>query len=67
MRAYRTIRFVEFPDVADIKADARKSSVGRLAGDESTYSRNTASKRRVRRAMKRRDRQNTDAFFKGDE
>lgn len=30
MRAYKNIKFVEFPDVADIQCDGRKSSTGRL-------------------------------------
>lgn len=30
MRAYMTMRFAEFPDIADIKAEGRASHVGRL-------------------------------------
>lgn len=56
VRAYRTIRFIEYPDVADIQSQARKSSVGRL--DERGYIRNTERKRAIRRMLKRRDKAN---------
>jgi hypothetical protein len=34
MRAYKNIKFVECPDVADIQCDGRKSCVGRLKPGE---------------------------------
>jgi hypothetical protein len=36
MRAYQTIRFIEGPDIADIKQQARKTSVGKIPRGE-TY------------------------------
>jgi hypothetical protein len=54
MRPYKTIRLIEGPDVADIKSEGRKSSVGRL--DQRGYFKNRASKRATRRAMKKADR-----------
>jgi len=46
----------EFPDVHDIQAGARKSSVGRLpekGGDYKGYIRSSKTKRALRRALKR--------------
>lgn len=37
MKPYQTIKFVEYPDVADIQQDGRKSSVGRLKVGEEYY------------------------------
>jgi len=53
MRAYRTLRFGQHPDVADIQADGRKSSVG-----GKNYLRNTKRKAATRRTLKRRDKAN---------
>jgi len=52
MKAYETIRFIEFPDVGDIREQGRKSCVG---GKERGYSRK-ASKNATRRRLKRSDR-----------
>lgn len=57
MRPYRTIKLTEMPDIHDLKVEARKSSIGRLDDDESTYNRRSKLKRQLRRQMKRRDKQ----------
>lgn len=58
MRAYRTIRLTECPDVADIRAEGRRSRVGRL--DAKSYCR-PAQKRKIRRTLKRRDKSRCDS------
>jgi hypothetical protein len=58
MKPYRTIRLTEQPDVADIQAEGRKSSVGRFAekgGDFKPYTRNASARKAVRRALKKAD------------
>ena len=35
MKAYQNIRFIDRPDIADIKTQGRKSSVGRIRRGES--------------------------------
>jgi len=57
MRAYQTIKFILGPDVADIQADGRKSSIGRFrekGGDYKPYSRSD-NKKKTRRYLKRSD------------
>ena len=54
MRAYSTYRLIEFPDVADIKNEARRSCVGR--NDSRGYIRDKRRKRSIRRYIKRADR-----------
>lgn len=53
MRAYRTIKLTEYPDVGDIRREGRHSSVGRVRGERG-YVRSNA-KRVARRNLKRRD------------
>lgn len=58
MRAYRNIKFIELADVADIQQHGRKSSVGRCIDngrDYRGYIKNTEYKKRLRRALKKRD------------
>lgn len=55
MKPYRTQKLTEFPDIHDLKAEARKSSVGMSVEDESTYNRKSKLKRQLRRQMKRAD------------
>lgn len=69
MRPYNNIRLSEFPDVADIHCEGRKSSVGRLRrGETADYKTlkvvhndrgyvSSASKKAARRYLKRIDRQ----------
>lgn len=53
MHPYSTFRLIEFPDVADIKLEARSSRTGRY--DERGYVRRASVKRTTRRALKRSD------------
>lgn len=58
MRPYENYRFIEQPDVADIREQGRASHVGKFpgkGGDYRGYCR-PAGKRATRRAMKRGDR-----------
>jgi hypothetical protein len=60
MRPYNNIRLNEFPDISDIQAEGRQSNVGRVytpEGEYKSYTRNPDSRRAVRRALKRRDKQ----------
>lgn len=61
MRAYETKRFTEWPDVGDIRCEARKSITGRLKRDHG-YMKNKEAKAATRRSMKRSDK----AKFKED-
>lgn len=57
MKAYETIKFEEFPDVADIQADGRKSSIGKFPsknGEYKPYIR-SSNKKKVRRYLKHKD------------
>jgi hypothetical protein len=78
MRAYETIRFVEGPDVEDIRVQGRKTSVGRIpvgkargygsvpekiVRSERGYNR-PAYKARIRRTMKRIDRARVARFIR---
>lgn len=64
MRAYETIKFTERPDVADIRSEGRKSSVGKLRhGGGRGYCKPVA-KRRVRRALKRADKVRASRIWK---
>lgn len=65
MRAYRNIRFIEGPDVADIQEQGRKSIVGRL--DEKSYFRKPEHKAKVRRLLKRQDRMKQYRIDRRDE
>jgi hypothetical protein len=58
MKAYENIPWIEYPDVADIQSQARKSSVGRFrrkGGDFKGYIRRVANKAQTRRYLKRKD------------
>lgn len=58
MKPYENISFIEFPDVADIQSQARKSSVGRFrrkGGDYKGYIRRVNNKKQTRRYLKRKD------------
>ena len=57
MRPYQTRKLEEFPDCGDIRAEGRKSAVGRLRGKGGYYraSINAKSKRETRRYLKRAD------------
>jgi hypothetical protein len=58
MKPYRTIKLIEFPDIADIQAQGRKSSVGRLpekGGDFKPYVRSAKCRASARRALKKAD------------
>lgn len=67
MRPYKYYKFAEYPDVMDIQRDGRKSRVGRLEGDESTYGRNTERKKKIRRALKRRDKRKSEEDYADEE
>lgn len=57
MKPYQTKKLIEFPDVADIRANGRKSSVGKLggkSGDNRPYCR-SKKRKAIRRALKRAD------------
>jgi hypothetical protein len=54
MKPYTTMRLIEFPDVADIKLEARQSRCGRT--DEHGYCRRPSVKHSTRRYLKRADR-----------
>jgi len=54
MRAYQTIKFIEFPDVVDIRSEGRASHVGRIKRGRG-YNR-PRSKAASRRYLKRADR-----------
>ena len=60
MRAYRNIRFIEGPDVADIQSQGRKSIVGRIKRGRGYCA--PVSKAATRRYLKRVDRA-LDACF----
>lgn len=60
MRAYKNIRFIDGPDIADIRSQGRKSSVGR--NDEKNYTRVPHFKATIRRVLKRRDRASENRF-----
>lgn len=58
MHPYEHKKLEEYPDVADIQEEARRSRVGRLptkSGQYKSYTRNSRSKRAVRRSLKRAD------------
>lgn len=58
MRPYETFKLTEQPDIADIRREARHSRVGRNqepSGDYKPYLRNSDTKKKVRRTLKRRD------------
>jgi hypothetical protein len=57
MKPYQTRKLIEGPDVADIQAEGRHSSVGRLpgkSGDYRPYCRG-ANRKTIRRQLKRAD------------
>jgi hypothetical protein len=57
MKPYQTIKLTECPDIADIQADGRHSSVGKLpnkTGEYRPYCR-SAHRKAVRRHLKRAD------------
>jgi hypothetical protein len=59
MHPYETIKLTERPNVADVKDEGRKSSVGKLpsrSGEFKPYTRNPRRRRAVRRSLKRADR-----------
>jgi len=51
MRPYQYIKLEEYPDVADIQSEGRKTAIG---GKD--YFRKKVSKRQARRYLKRQDR-----------
>lgn len=57
MKPYQTNKLTEFPDVADIQADGRKSCAGKFAGKSGDYRPYSRSKNRksTRRGLKRAD------------
>lgn len=58
MKAYKTIRFTEAPDIGDIKEEGRASHVGKLAGrsgEYRPYTRSASARRATRRTLKRAD------------
>ena len=60
MKPYKNIKLEEFPDVADIQFEARKSSVGSLrrkSGEFRGIVKNKLNKKQQRRYWKRRNRQ----------
>jgi len=54
MRPYMHLRLEQFPDVADLKAEGRKTRVGRLDGR--SMFRRVSTKHANRRRLKRIDR-----------
>lgn len=63
MRAYHNIRFIEHPDIGDIQSQGRASHVGKIpekCGVFKPYIRNSASRRSIRRYLKRVDRRLQD-------
>jgi hypothetical protein len=60
MKAYANIRFEQYPDIADIKAEGRKSAVGRIGRGRGYAS--GFSKAQTRRYLKRVNRA-SDARF----
>jgi hypothetical protein len=63
MKPYQTIKLIEYPDIADIKSDGRKSSVGRVddGRDYHGYCRSKhkkISRRHMKRSDKARSRKN---------
>jgi hypothetical protein len=69
MRAYETIRFTEWADVADILAEGRKSCAGRLPGRGGDFRPIARGRRKAatRRTLKRRDRARVAAAARRDE
>jgi hypothetical protein len=62
MRAYQNSRFIEGPDVADIREQGRASHVGKLperCGVFKPYFRNAEARRATRRSLKRADKNKT--------
>jgi hypothetical protein len=62
MRPYENYRFVDGPDVGDIKAEGRASHVGRLperCGVYKSYIRKATNRKAVRRYLKRSDKAQT--------
>jgi hypothetical protein len=53
MRAYKNIRFTEFPDVGDICNEGRASHVGKLPGKSGDYRPYKIRRRATRRYLKR--------------
>lgn len=65
MRAYFHRRFIEGPDVADIKSEGRASHVGRFAqkdGSFKSYTRRPQIRRGIRRYLKHQDNRRIDRF-----
>jgi hypothetical protein len=59
MLPYKTLRLEQWPDVADVRREARASRVGKL--DHHTYNDRPARKAAIRRTLKRRDRARLEA------
>jgi hypothetical protein len=57
MRPYRHQRLEEYPDVADLKNEARKTGAGKLRGKGGDYRayRDTKGRKQLRRSLKRAD------------
>lgn len=69
MKPYKTIKLIDSPDVADIQADGRKSSVGNLRGKGGDYRgiQKSRKKRASRRYLKRSDKARVDRQLQNDE
>lgn len=65
MKPYKTIKLTEYPDVADIQNEGRKSSVGRIPNKEHEYKPYSRSKnrKRIRRILKRIDKKRFDKIL----
>jgi hypothetical protein len=66
MRPYGIPRHleVEFPDVADIQRYGMKSCVGKLKGDQHSYTRSAESRRQTRRFFKKSERMSSKQFIR---
>lgn len=66
MKAYGIPRIVDvqWPDVADIQRYGMKSCVGKLAGDEHSYTRSAKKRQAVRRYFKRLERQAAKVYIR---
>ena len=68
MKPYENKKLNEFPDVADIQEEGRKSSVGKISGksgDTRPYSR-SKNRKATRRTLKRSDKAKTNRNIKDE-